>query len=167
MLYAGIKNQPAVFLFSDTQIVFEAMLEDVNNVLNTGDVPNLYAPEDDETITTACKQDCLRAAAADEIEYFRLLFGARHGELALDIMFLAVGRPSEIGCACSRRSSTARTIDWFAEWPREALHSVAHRAGCSRRRIWSSVTKIVTWSRGLEITHLEARPVLLLSIARS
>ena len=49
-----------MFLFSDTQIVFEAMLEDVNNVLNTGDVPNLYAPEDDETITTACKQDCLR-----------------------------------------------------------------------------------------------------------
>ena len=35
LLYAGIKNQPAVFLFSDTQIVFEAMLEDVNNVLNT------------------------------------------------------------------------------------------------------------------------------------
>ena len=34
-MYAGIKNQPAVFLFSDTQIVFEAMLEDVNNVLNT------------------------------------------------------------------------------------------------------------------------------------
>ena len=24
LLYAGIKNQPAVFLFSDTQIVFEA-----------------------------------------------------------------------------------------------------------------------------------------------
>ena len=32
---AGIKAQPAVFLFSDTQIVFEAMLEDINNVLNT------------------------------------------------------------------------------------------------------------------------------------
>ena len=36
LLYAGIKAQPAVFLFSDTQIVFEAMLEDINNVLNTG-----------------------------------------------------------------------------------------------------------------------------------
>ena len=45
-----------MFLFSDTQIVFEAMLEDVNNVLNTGDVPNLYAPEDDETITTVLTQ---------------------------------------------------------------------------------------------------------------
>ena len=32
------------------------MLEDVNNVLNTGDVPNLYAPEDDETITTVLTQ---------------------------------------------------------------------------------------------------------------
>ena len=60
MLYAGIKAQPAVFLFSDTQIVFEAMLEDINNVLNTGDVPNLYAPEDDETITTVLTQRMLK-----------------------------------------------------------------------------------------------------------
>jgi len=49
-----------VFLFSDTQIVFEAMLEDINNVLNTGDVPNLYAPEDDETITTVLTQRMLK-----------------------------------------------------------------------------------------------------------
>ena len=60
LLYAGIKAQPAVFLFSDTQIVFEAMLEDINNVLNTGDVPNLYAPEDDETITTVLTQRMLK-----------------------------------------------------------------------------------------------------------
>ena len=33
---------PTVFLFDDTQIVYESFLEDVNLLLNTGEVPNLF-----------------------------------------------------------------------------------------------------------------------------
>lgn len=40
---------------SDVQIVNEVMLEDINNILNAGDVPNLYAPEDLDAIMTACR----------------------------------------------------------------------------------------------------------------
>ena len=39
-----------MFLFSDTQIVKESFLEDINNLLNIGEVPNLWAPEDYEEI---------------------------------------------------------------------------------------------------------------------
>ena len=60
-----------MFLFSDTQIVFEAMLEDINNVLNTGDVPNLYAPEDDETITTVLTQRMLKLLQCRESRRWR------------------------------------------------------------------------------------------------
>ena len=35
-----------VFLFSDTQIIQETFLEDINNILNTGEVPNLLKQED-------------------------------------------------------------------------------------------------------------------------
>jgi len=34
----GVEGQPAVFLLSDTQITHEAFLEDVNNMLNSGEV---------------------------------------------------------------------------------------------------------------------------------
>lgn len=37
-------------MFSDTQIVKESFLEDINNILNTGEVPNLMAIEDMEEI---------------------------------------------------------------------------------------------------------------------
>jgi dynein heavy chain, axonemal len=48
----GAKNTPTTFLFSDTQIVKESFLEDINNLLNIGEVPNLWAVEDFEEILT-------------------------------------------------------------------------------------------------------------------
>ena len=35
-----------MFLFDDTQIVYEAFLEDVNGILNTGEVPNLFKADE-------------------------------------------------------------------------------------------------------------------------
>ena len=35
-----------MFLFDETQIVFETFLEDVNNILTSGEVPNLFAKDE-------------------------------------------------------------------------------------------------------------------------
>lgn len=37
------------------QIKSESFLEDINNILNSGDVPNLYATDEQERILTAMK----------------------------------------------------------------------------------------------------------------
>lgn len=42
------------------QIINEGMLEDVNNILNSGDVPNLYGPEEMDKIMTACRPICAK-----------------------------------------------------------------------------------------------------------
>lgn len=39
---AGAQFQPTVFLFSDSQMKDESFLEDINNILNTGEVPSLF-----------------------------------------------------------------------------------------------------------------------------
>ena len=39
LMSAGAENQPTVFLFSDTQIVEEGFLEDINNPLSCGGSP--------------------------------------------------------------------------------------------------------------------------------
>ena len=39
LMQAGVEAKITTFLFVDTQIINEQMLEDINGVLNSGDVP--------------------------------------------------------------------------------------------------------------------------------
>ena len=45
-----------VFLFTDTQIKEENFLEDVGNLLNTGEVPNLFAIDERNEICAKMRQ---------------------------------------------------------------------------------------------------------------
>lgn len=46
----GVYRQPTLFLFSDTQVAEEAFMEDINNLLSSGEVPNLFKPDEIEEI---------------------------------------------------------------------------------------------------------------------
>ena len=43
---SALDNEPQVFLFSDTQLVKESFLEDINNLLNSGEIPNLFPADE-------------------------------------------------------------------------------------------------------------------------
>lgn len=43
----GVDQKQTVFLYSDTQITNEAFVEDINNILNNGEIPNLYVLSED------------------------------------------------------------------------------------------------------------------------
>lgn len=43
---AGCKGKPITFLLSDNQIADESFVEDINMLLNIGDIPNLYQPDE-------------------------------------------------------------------------------------------------------------------------
>ena len=42
MVKAGADGVPTVFLFNDQQIKEETFVEDINMLLNTADIPNLF-----------------------------------------------------------------------------------------------------------------------------
>lgn len=46
MLKAGVGNKNVSFLFCDNQITDEAFVEDINMLLNTGDVPNIFTTDE-------------------------------------------------------------------------------------------------------------------------
>lgn len=60
LMHCGVAGKKTTFLFCDTQIIDEQMLEDINNILNSGDVPSLYKAEDFEAINDVGKTECLK-----------------------------------------------------------------------------------------------------------
>lgn len=46
MTKSGVDGKSMVFLFTDSQIKDEAMVEDINMLLNTGDVPNIFPADE-------------------------------------------------------------------------------------------------------------------------
>ena len=42
MIGCSAKNISTTFLFTDNQIVDELFLEDINNLLNSGEIPNFW-----------------------------------------------------------------------------------------------------------------------------
>lgn len=129
LLLAGVDDKPVVFLFNDTQIVMEQMLEDVNSVLNSGDVPNLYGVDEMEKITAACKNDCAkRRVPPTKLNIFACYLMRVRRNIHMVLCMSPLGEafrtrlrmfPSIVNCC---------TIDWFSEWPDEALKSVATRS---------------------------------------
>ena len=46
----GQENKKVVFTVSDSDIKQELFIEDINNILNVGEVPNLYTQDEIEEI---------------------------------------------------------------------------------------------------------------------
>lgn len=55
MRQVGTKGRQTTFLFTDTQIKQESFLEDVNNILNTGEVPNIFPADEKADICEAVR----------------------------------------------------------------------------------------------------------------
>ena len=122
----GLENIPTVFMFSDTQVSNEGFLEDINNLLNNGEVPNLFEAEDMSNIIETLQVEAesnKKGGSADKIfAYFK---EKARSNLHLVLCLSPIGEnfrrrlrmfPSLVNCC---------TIDWFLPWPEEALRSVA------------------------------------------
>lgn len=130
MRSVGGKGNPTSFIFTDNSIKEEAFLEDINNILNTGEVPNIFPPDEkaevQDSVRKAAKEEnrCLEGTPSQLFAYF---VERCQQNLHIVLCFSPIGDsfrnrvrnfPSLVNCT---------TIDWFSEWPRDALQSVAER----------------------------------------
>ncbi|XP_065895241.1 dynein axonemal heavy chain 1-like isoform X2 [Dysidea avara] len=126
MLKAGIENKSVVFLFSDTQIKSESFLEDINNILNSGDVPNIYEFEDLDNIYNTMKPIVLDAGQQPtKANLFSAYTKKVRSNIHLVICMSPIGEVFRSRLRQFPSLVTCCTIDWFSEWPDEALKSVA------------------------------------------
>ena len=123
----GVENKATMFLFNDTQCVEESFMEDINNVLSSGEVPNLFPEDELGPIRDEVRKDA-KAAGVDVDNPAKLYdFFIERSRANLHVV-LAM---SPIGEDFRRRVNmfpglvNCTTIDWYLDWPPEALKEVA------------------------------------------
>ncbi|XP_021099628.1 dynein heavy chain 12, axonemal [Heterocephalus glaber] len=142
----GVQGQKTVFLITDTQIKEEAFLEDIDSVLNTGEVPNIFAPDEKQEVMEGVRPVAQAGNKHDELSplaLFAFFVNRCKDNLHIVVAFSPTGDafrnrlrqfPSLINCC---------TIDWFQPWPEDALELVA-----------------VKFLETLELTEVERREVV-------
>lgn len=124
---AGVNDKPIVFLMNDSQILKEEFLEDINNILNSGDVPNLFEGDEYEKVIlntrNACVESNYRNQTRDGIYEF---FIARvRLNLHVVLCMSPIGDNFRRRCRMFPSLVNCCTIDWYEKWPPEALYAVA------------------------------------------
>ncbi|XP_076248728.1 dynein heavy chain at 16F [Calliopsis andreniformis] len=123
----GAIAKHTTFLFTDTQIVLEEFLEDINNTLNTGEVPNLYEADELEKVIIGTRPAAKAAGISESNRdgIYQFFIGRVRNQLHLMICMSPIGDTFRHRCRMFPSLVNCCTIDWFTKWPNDALLSVA------------------------------------------
>lgn len=120
------RDKSAVFVITDTQIVNEGMLEDVNNLLNCGEVPNLFFGPDLDEVNNAMKPVCQQESIPlDKVNMYARFVRFCKNNLHIVVCMSPIGEPFRNRLRMFPALVNCCTIDWFSNWPEQALVSVA------------------------------------------
>ncbi|ETO04869.1 hypothetical protein RFI_32529 [Reticulomyxa filosa] len=153
-LKTGKEQQPAVLLIADTQFIEESFLEDINNMLSTGQIPTLFSNNELQSILDSLRVDAKREGYNDTYDSLYSYFieqVRQHLRIVLCVnpigsFFLNNVKvyPSLISCA---------SVKWFMEWPEPAFKEVSQQSlndvelrklpkNTSKEQIVNSITQV-------------------------
>jgi len=123
---AGVDGQAVSFLFTDSQIVEEGFVEDINNVLNSGEVPNLFELDEKMKIIDGIR-GYMKENGFEETpdNCFKQFILRVRDNLHICLCMSPVGEAFRQRCKMFPSLVNCCTIDWFNEWPKDALLAVA------------------------------------------
>lgn len=124
----GVKNIPSMFLMTDAQVVDEAFLVIINDMLASGELADLFSDDETEIITNAVRNEVKQLGTVDtKANCWKHFVDKVRRLLKIVLCF------SPVGSTLRRRARkfpalvNCTAIDWFHEWPRSALESVSKK----------------------------------------
>ncbi|KAM5302539.1 dynein axonemal heavy chain 11 isoform 2-T2 [Glossophaga mutica] len=125
---AGAKNMPTVFLLTDAQVLDESFLVLINDLLASGDIPELFSDEDVDKIVSGIRNEVRVLGLVDSRENCWQFFLTRvRRQLKIILCFSPVGHTLRARAQKFPAIVNCTAIDWFHAWPQEALVSVSRR----------------------------------------
>ncbi|XP_053119664.1 dynein axonemal heavy chain 11 isoform X1 [Hemicordylus capensis] len=124
----GAKNIPTVFLLTDAQVPDERFLVLINDLLASGEVPDLFSDEDVDGIIAGIRNEIRGLGLSDTRENcWRFFLDRVRLQLKIILCFSPVGSTLRVRARKFPAIVNCTAIDWFHEWPQEALRSVSRR----------------------------------------
>lgn len=126
---SGGLNKDTAFLFTESQITCETFIQNIDSLLNSGEVPNLYGLDEKQEILELVRlaaQGGNRNLDISPLQILSFFIGRCKAKLHICLCFSPIGSsfrtrlrlyPSLVNCC---------TIDWFDSWPEDALEMVAN-----------------------------------------
>nr|XP_031838488.1 dynein heavy chain 7, axonemal-like [Nomia melanderi] len=119
-----------VFLFMDTQVREETFLEDISNLLNSGEVPNIFAADE---MTDICEKmrvidrqrDRSLQTDGSPIALFNFFVQTVREHLHVVVTMSPIGDNFRVRIRKFPALVNCCTIDWLQKWPEDALLAVA------------------------------------------
>lgn len=127
-LKAGLKNVGIMFLMTDAQVSSESFLVIINDLLSSGEIPDLFPDDEVENIISGVRNEVKGAGLVDTRENCWKFFIDRvRRQLKVVLCFSPVGVTLRVRSRKFPAIITCTQINWFHEWPQEALMSVSLR----------------------------------------
>ena len=117
-----------MFLFTEGQITNERFLVSINDLLSSGEIADLFAAEDVDTIVNGVRSAVKGEGIIDNKDNCWKFFMDRvRKNLHMSLCFSPVGDDFRNRAKKFPALINNTVIDWFHEWPQEALLSVADK----------------------------------------
>lgn len=125
---AGVVGQPTLFILTDTQIVNERFLVSINDILSSGYVPELFPDEDKDEIIGKVRAEAKGQGIPDiNEEIWNFFLEKTTKNLHMALCFSPVSQMFRIRARMFPAIINCTSIDWFHDWPEDALIGVANR----------------------------------------
>jgi dynein heavy chain len=123
--FAGVKEEGVMFLFTDSQIVSERFLVPMNDLLASGNIPDLFAPDEVDTIVNAMTPRVKGAGlTVDKTTCWKWFIDTVKRNLHVVLCFSPVGEDIKTRAKRFPALINCTVLDWFQPWPKDALQSV-------------------------------------------
>lgn len=128
---SGSVGNDFVFLLTEGQIKSELFLNDIDSLLNSGEVPNLFTVEERQEIietTRLAAQGGNRNLDISVLSILAFFVNRCKEKLHIMLCFSPIGDTFRIRLRLYPSLVNCCTIDWFDVWPEDALEQVALRS---------------------------------------
>jgi len=125
---AGLRDEGVMFLLTDSQITNERFLIFLNDLLASGDVPDLFAGEELDNVINGVMPKLKDAGITQDKAHAWIYFISEiRKNLHCSLCFSPVGDDFRNRAAKFPALCNCTVIDWFQPWPYDALYAVGKK----------------------------------------